>query len=284
MYPILFEIPKVAGFGPFKVHSFGVMMVLAFAAALWVARKRAPKFGVDQNKITDAGFWGLVFGVLGARVVFILQDLPYYSKHLNEVFTLQFQGLTSFGGLIFAVVALGVWARREGIPVQRMFDICAPAYSIGYILGRVGCLLNGCCYGGICPPDFILATTFGRPEPHHPAQIYDAAMNLLALGGLFLLERRNLRIGQAAAYYLAAHGLARFVYEFWRAGSPMEVEAGLASSTRIGNTPFTEAQIMALVLVVFGIVWYLVARKNRPEFERIEPSPVARATLLEGPA
>jgi phosphatidylglycerol:prolipoprotein diacylglycerol transferase len=273
MYPTLFEIPKIGNFGPFPVHSFGVVMVIAFATALWMVRIRAPKFGIDAQKITDASFWALVAGVLGARIVFILQDLPHYAKHLDEVFTLQFQGLTSFGGLIFAVAALGIWARREGIPVQRMFDLCAPAYGVGYILGRVGCLLNGCCYGGVCPSDFLLATQFnGRPEFHHPAQMYDAVMNAVALGGFFLLEKRGLRLGQAAAFYLAAHGLARFIYEFWRAGTPAEVNSGLASSTTIGTLPITEAQVMAMVLVVFGAIWFFLARRNPKEFEPINPA------------
>jgi phosphatidylglycerol:prolipoprotein diacylglycerol transferase len=223
----------------------------------------------------------LVFGVLGARIVFILQDLPYYLSHTKELFSIQFQGLTSFGGLIFAVIALGVWAKRNGIPMARMFDICAPAYSIGYILGRVGCLLNGCCYGTVCSPDFFLATHFGQmADPHHPAQIYDAGMNLLALGAFFWLERRGLKMGQAAAFYLAAHGVARFIYEFWRAGSVEEVNLGIASSTRMGSLPFTEAQVVAFALVLVGAVWYFCSKDNPEEFP---PAPKP-ADPLPGPA
>lgn len=272
MYPKLFEIPKIGPIGPITVHSFGVMMVIAFAASLWVARTRAPKFGIDSNKMTDAGFWALVAGVLGARVVFILQDLPYYLAHKDELFSIQFQGLTSFGGLIFAVIALAVWARKAGVPMARLFDVCAPAYGVGYILGRVGCLLNGCCYGTVCSPDFFLATHFGRmSDPHHPAQLYDAGMNILALGALFWLERRGLKMGQAAAFYLAAHGVARFIYEFWRAGTVEEVKLGIASSTRMGTLPFTEAQVVAFALVLVGIVWFFCSKGNPDEFP---PAPV----------
>src|SRR5687768_2295597 len=142
MYPILFEIPKIGSFGPFPIHSFGVMMVLAFVSGLWLLRKRAPRFGVDETKIMDAGFWALVAGVLGARIVFILQDLDHFSKNLDEVFSLQFSGLTSFGGLIFAVAAIAFWGRRNGVPTQRLFDIFAPAFALGHIIGRVGCFLN----------------------------------------------------------------------------------------------------------------------------------------------
>jgi phosphatidylglycerol:prolipoprotein diacylglycerol transferase len=283
MYPILFTIPKIGGFGPFPIHTFGVIMVIAFASALWVMRRRAARFGVDPSKIMDAGFWALVSGVLGARIAFILQDLPYFLSHTEDLFTLQFQGLTSFGGLIFAVIALAIWSKREGIPIQRMFDIAAPAYAVGHIIGRIGCLMNGCCYGGVCDPNFFLATHFnGRPEPHHPAQIYDALMNVAALGGFFALEKRGLRMGQAAAFMLAAHGLARFIYEFWRAGTPEEVKAQLASSTRIGSLPITEAQVMAAALIVTGIVWFVLARKNRSEFEPLaapEPVPAVEQEL-----
>ncbi len=270
MYPILFTIPKIGSFGPFPIHSFGVIMVIAFATALWIMRRRAPRFGILPDKITDAGFWALLAGVLGARIVFILQDLPHYLKNTDELFSLQFQGLTSFGGLIFAIVAFGIWAKRERIPIQRVFDLVAPAYLVGHMIGRLGCLFNGCCYGGVCDPNFILATHFvGRPDAHHPAQVYDAFFNLLALGGFYLLERRGMRMGQVAAFALGAHGLSRFVYEFWRAGTPKEVRDGLASSTTMGSLPITEAQVMAFVLILTGAVWFWAARKNRPEFEPI---------------
>src|SRR5277367_440857 len=104
MHPILFKI------GSFELHTYGAMMVVAFVAAIWLANLRAARYGIDKNQVGDMAFWTLVSGVLGARIVFILQDLPYFLSHRNELFSLQFQGLTSFGGLIFGGLAVVFWS------------------------------------------------------------------------------------------------------------------------------------------------------------------------------
>ncbi|CAN5414280.1 prolipoprotein diacylglyceryl transferase [soil metagenome] len=268
MLPILFTIPKIGSFGPFPIHTFGVVMLIAFVASMALARARAWKFGISLAQVGDASFWALIAGVLGARVVFIGQEWGYYSKHLDEVFSLKFSGLTSFGGLIFAVIALLFWAKRNKIAPARLFDSMAPAFLLGSAIGRVACFMNGCCYGGVCDPHAFLATQFvGVKGFHLPAQLYDAAMDGLFLLGLLAWEKRGLRMGQATGLAIAGYGLARFIYEFWRAGTDSEVAQGLATSTRIHGTPFTEAQAMAAVLVVGGLIWFFIARRNGPEFQ-----------------
>jgi phosphatidylglycerol:prolipoprotein diacylglycerol transferase len=274
MFPILYTIPKIGSFGPYSIHTFGLVMVIAFLAALWLAKQRAPRFGVDPTKVMDAGFWCLVFGILGARVAFIAQDWGFYSHNPNELFSLQFAGLTSFGGLIFGGVTLAIWARRHRLPVLRMLDLLAPSFLIGHIIGRFGCLMNGCCYGGLCDVHAFLATKFvDVPGFHQPAQIYDAAMNAVGLGILFFLERRGLRMGQALGFAVTSYGVCRFIYEFWRAGSVAEVKAGLASSTTIGTLPITEGHVMALVLIVTGVAWVVLTRRNQPEMAAMVTAP-----------
>lgn len=274
MYPILFNLPKIGGFGPFPIHTFGVMMVIAFATGMWLAKTRAPRFGIPATKILDASFYMLVAGILGARIVFILQELPYYLQHKDELFSLKFEGLTSFGGLIFGLGALIFWCWKEKVPLSKAFDTCAPAFLVGHFFGRIGCFFNGCCYGGTCSTDFPLATKFvGVPGLHQPAQLYEAAMVLIALGVILMFEKRGLRSGQCAALVLVGYGSARFIYEFWRAGTPDEVSRGIASSTTIPGLPFTEAQAMALVLVAAGAIWFAVARRNRSEFAPTDRDP-----------
>jgi len=269
MLPILFTIPRISlgpiAFGPIPVHSFGVVMVIAFLAAVWIVRRRAPKYGIDPNKISDACFWALVSGILGARIVFIVQELPYYLQHTRELFSLQFEGLTSFGGLAFAILALWVWAVRQKVPVARLFDLCAPGFLLGSAIGRFGCLLNGCCYGVVCPDTFPLATHFaGVPFAHQPAQIYDAAMDFVGLFLLLRLTRLPLRAGQPAAFGAFAYAMARFIYEFFRAGTDEQVRQGIASSTRIPGIFLTEAQVAALIMMVIAGAWWLMASKRVP--------------------
>jgi phosphatidylglycerol:prolipoprotein diacylglycerol transferase len=240
MRPILFNI------GTFPVHSFGVMMVIAFFAALWLIKRRARAFGFDPAAISDVAFYTLIAGVLGARAVFIVQELPFYLSHPSELFTLQFQGLTSFGGLFFGIAVLIGWAVKKKQSIPKLLDLCAPAFILGHAIGRIGCLLNGCCYGAKCSANFFLGVHIpGTTELHQPAQAYDSLMNLFALGFLLLIERRVIKPGVETGLALILHGIARFIYEFWRAGE---------SSTYWGSLPITQAQAMALGLIVGGLV------------------------------
>lgn len=257
MRPILFKI------GNFPVHSFGVIMIIAFLTGLYIARKRAAKFGLDPAKLSDMSFWTLIVGILGARIAFILQDLGYYLKNRDQLFSWQFAGLTSFGGVIAGIGFMVFWAKRAGWPVRLVLDVIAPAGLVMHAIGRVGCLLNGCCYGGVC--DLPWGIHIDKiPVPMHPAQIYDALMNLAALPLILLIEKRGQARGQIFALTLIFHGLSRFIYEFWRAGSEKQVEAGLASSTYWGSLPITQAQGMAGALVFVGFAFYILWRKSAP--------------------
>lgn len=267
MLPILFTIPKFKlgpiGFGPIPVHSYGIMIVVAFLAGMWLVRRRAHLYGFKPDKVLDMGFWALIAGVLGARIAFIVQELPYYLKHKNELYSLQFSGLTSFGGEILAVAAIIFWARRNQYGIVRILDLAAPGFVLGTAIGRVGCFLNGCCYGGVCSPSLPWGVHF--PDTvglHHPAQLYDTLMNLVVLAVLLWAERRRLVSGRLAALTLILQGLARFIYEFWRAGTEEQVRLGLASSTYWGHLPITQGHAMALLMMAIGAVWFYIAGRR----------------------
>ena len=260
MHPILFTILG------FQVHTFGVAMVVAFVLSVSLARARGPRFGITKDQIGDMAFWAILAGVLGARLFFVAQEWRHYSEHPRELLTLQFQGLTSFGGLLCGLVAGVVWARRKGIPVRNLLDAVAPAFLVGHVVGRIGCLMNGCCFGGVCPVGTPWGIhVAGSDLLHHPAQVYDSLMNLAALGLVLAVERRApLKAGQVTGLVIALHGVARFVYEFWRAGTEAQVASGEASSTYWGHSPFTQAQGMAFALVLLGGAFFALARRRVP--------------------
>ncbi|AIE87062.1 prolipoprotein diacylglyceryl transferase [Fimbriimonas ginsengisoli] len=261
MLPILFHI------GKFPVRSYGISILVAFLSGLWLVRKRAEKFGFDKQKVTDLCFYLLIIGILGARILFLVQDIPYYSKHLNEVFSLTFAGLTSFGALITGGAYVIYWAKKHHARLGNLCDLLAPGFMLAHVFGRIGCFLNGCCYGGVCDASVPWATHFeGVVGLHHPAQLYDSLMNLVGLGLLLLYERKGFRPGQVTGMFLILHGLTRFIYEFWRAGTDQEVQTGLASSTywtKIGSLQITQAQGVALAMIVGGVVlWFLAGRRQ----------------------
>lgn len=249
MRPVLFEL------GSIKVHSFGVMIVLGLLAALWFGRKRAARFGFSDNDLADVTIWALLLGVLGARLAFVAQEWSYYKDHLGEILT-KFEGLTSFGGLIFGFLGILLWRAKARKPLWRLLDLLAPSFLLAHAIGRIGCLLNGCCYGGQCSLPWAIRVHDQAPNLlFHPAQIYDGIMNVGAIFLVLQAEKRGLRSGQGFGIMLVLHGLARFIYEFWRAGT---------TSTYMGRLPITDAQAAALLLMAIGGILIFV-RKNSIE-------------------
>lgn len=256
MHRILFQS------GPVTIYSFGVMLVIGLLAAMWLGRKRAPRYGLTPDQFVDASFWALVPGILGARIVFILQDWGYYSTHTDKLLSLQFEGITSFGGFIFGFLGLYTWARKNKKPLLSVLDAAGAPFLLAHAIGRIGCLLNGCCYGTHCDLAWGIHIP-GQTGLFHPAQAYDSLMNIAALLLLLRVEK-GFKLGQSFGLMLALHGTARFIYEFWRAGSVADVERGVASSTTIPGLPITEAHVMAAVFIVIGITIFVVRRGAKP--------------------
>jgi len=257
MHPILFQI------GSFKLHTFGLLMIVAFFAALWLARKRAPRFGLKPEKITDVSFFALLFGILGARIVFILQALPYYLAHMDELWSIQFQGLTSFGGFLFGLAYLAGWSYKNKISLINVLDLMIAPMLLGQAIGRVGCLMNGCCYGGACPPGMLWGIHVdGLVGLYHPAQIYESLMDVGGLLILFAIEKRGLSKGQSFSAGLVLYGLARFIYEFWRAGF---------SSSYLPGLRITDAQAAAGSMMLIGVALFIVFR-NRAHSQQEIPA------------
>lgn len=249
MLPVLFKI------GQFEVHSYGLVLILAFIAAYILGRARAARFGLTKEQVGDAFFWTLIFGVLGARIGFILQELPYYLEHTDELLSWKFQGLTSFGGVVAGFLTLLFMAKRFKISARNLLDLSGPPLLLAHAIGRVGCLLNGCCYGRRCELPWGIPIR-NQDGLFHPAQIYDSLMVLVGMALLLMLEKRGLKPGQSVSLTVIFYSLSRFIYEFWRAGTRKEVDAGFATSTYIPGIPLTEAHIFSLVCILLGVFFY----------------------------
>jgi phosphatidylglycerol:prolipoprotein diacylglycerol transferase len=246
MYPTIFQV------GSFKLASFGVAMVIAFMVGLTMARKRARSHGLTPEQVSDVAFWSILAGILGARVFFIVQDLPYYLKHRDELLSIQFQGLTSFGGFIVGGIVAAFLCMKRKISALGFLDTVAPAFIIGHAIGRIGCLLNGCCHGQPAEHAFPFAAYSAENHQYNvPAQLYDSAMNIGVLFLLLWLEKKNPRQGYTFGMAFILHGLTRFIYEFFRMGS---------SSTTIGNLPLTEGHVMAVVIMIVGVLFVFRAK------------------------
>jgi phosphatidylglycerol:prolipoprotein diacylglycerol transferase len=241
--------PELIHIGNFKIASFGAAMVVAFLLSLMVASRRAERFGFSKQQVSDVAFVAIIGGILGARIFFIAQKLPYYLAHTDELFSLQMQGLTSFGGFIIGGIAAAIWCRRKKLSVIGFLDLAGPAFLLGHAVGRIGCLLNGCCHGAVATSAFPFTVYSAEARAQTvPAQLYDSAMNLIVFFLVLQLAKRSTKPGYTFGLVFLLHGITRFIYEFFRAGS---------SSTTIGGSPFTEGHVMAIAVSLFGLYFFL---------------------------
>jgi phosphatidylglycerol:prolipoprotein diacylglycerol transferase len=231
--------------GPFTVHWYGVAMALGFLLGLgnwaWLARREGRPFAF----CSDLLFWIMVSGIAGARLAYVLGDLAYFLRNPLLIFRVDQGGLVYYGGFIGAGVALAILARRLKEPFWRLLDFVITSVPLAHMLGRVGCFINGCCYGTVhrsAPsvryPFDSLAWHAHRARglvgpaateslPVHPVQLYEAAFNLLVYGVVVWVFRNRKRDGQVTAAYLLLYPVGRFAVEFLRGDGRVRV-AGLS--------------------------------------------------------
>ncbi len=200
----------------------------------------------------DAGPWMIIGTIVGARAWHVIQYWPeeFAGKPWTEIFMIQHGGLVYYGGFIGAAVATIFYLRWRNLPIWKFGDAIAPSIPVGYVLGRIGCLMNGCCYGKAC--DLPWAIRFPSAHdtggaPVHPAQIYDALLSAVLWGILEWLYRRKRFDGEVFASYLIGYAICRFIVEFFRGDYPHHYLGGWA----------TPGHLTSILIFVAGLVlWF----------------------------
>ncbi|MDI6758663.1 MAG: prolipoprotein diacylglyceryl transferase [Candidatus Omnitrophota bacterium] len=195
MHPIICKI------GLFTVYSYGLALVLAFALCVELASARAKKENIPAAIISNFSFLVFVFGIIGARLFYIIENLGYYVKNPLEIIMLMHGGLSWFGGLFLGVLTGVVYLKKKKRAVYEIFDLLVPFLALAQGIGRIGCLLNGCCFGKI---------------PGIPIQIYSSLALILIFIILRFLQDRPHKAGQIFFSYLLLYSAKRFIIEFWR--------------------------------------------------------------------
>lgn len=216
MYPTLFQI------GPFTLHAYGFMLALSFFLGVLLASRRAPGRGFSPDLVFDLSLVIVFASIVGARALYVLFHRDEIDGFLDMV-AVWSGGLTMYGGVLAAMAASWVYLRRRRIPFLRMADVVAPSLGLGLMLTRIGCFLNGCCYGeptsgpfGVhFPPDSAVGRMFDGLALH-PAQIYSSATGLAILLGLLAFDRRRRPTGQVFALFLVLDATGRFLLDFVR--------------------------------------------------------------------
>lgn len=261
-------LPELFRLGPIPIRSFGLMVVVGTLVALWMGMRRATRFRIPKEGLVELAFWMVLIGVIGARLVYVALEWKSYSQNPLAIFKFYEGGITSFGGILFGLLTMAIWSRRAKVSFARVLDLAAAPVLVAFGLGRIGCFLNGCCHGGPC--ELPIAVHFPNvPYAAHPAQLYDTAMNWLWAAILLWIERRSLvnglvslSTGTLAALGFVFFGVSRFIYEIFRIGA--------SSEPVVEGAPITGAQLAAIFMVAFGLLWLLRLQWKRPATAHLE--------------
>lgn len=248
------------------------MIALAFLAGLWTATLRARRENISAERIADVTLWVMAGSVIGARFVYVTTywKEEFANQPFREVFMVQHGGLVYYGGFLGATLAGTIFILWKKMPFWKTADVFAPSIALGSVFGRIGCLLNGCCYGRKC--DLPWAITFTNPQAHEfsdtplnvplqPTQIYDALLNLILYLALAWRFRRKKFDGEIFALYLAGYAICRFIVEFFRGDYPPDhIHAGY----------FTSAQLLSAPILLAGLaLWVWRSPRAAPGKQRM---------------
>jgi phosphatidylglycerol:prolipoprotein diacylglycerol transferase len=247
---------------PIKLHSYGLMLIVGFLMATWLSCVEARRRGYDPNLILDLALPLLLVTIICCRLLYVALNHHQFSSPA-EIIRLWDGGLSFHGAIVGAVIVLAYFGVRSGLGFWKLADVVAPSVFLGYAWGRLGCFLNGCCYGG--PSDLPWATVFRTEEhrhiltpPSHPAQIYSA---LLALGLFAFMYRARLQpqwnrfAGQLTLLFLALYAVERFIIEVFRNGA--------TAKTMFGLSWLTQAQFTSILgLIGIAALWMWRARQS----------------------
>ena len=232
------------------------MIALAFLAGLWTATLRARREKISGESIADITLWLMIGGIIGARVAYVTTywHEEFADQPFSEIFMIQHGGLVYYGGLIGAIVAGTIYIRWKKMPLWKTADVLAPSIALGNVFGRVGCLLNGCCYGRACSLPWAISFPANNPlnpptYPVHPTEIYDALLNFGVYLFLAWLFRRKKFDGQIFATYLLCYAVTRSFVEYFRGDyTSLHYHLGLTPAQWISVPIFVAGLALAAIL------------------------------------
>lgn len=268
------------------LYGFGVMLCLAFLGAIALAHWRARREKLDPTILDDLAFYVLIGALVGARALYVWEYWGTRIKGPGDVFKIWEGGIVFYGGAIGGAVAIGLYWLRRRFPLRPVLDVVAPSIALGLAIGRVGCFLNGCCYGDECRLPWAVAFPPGSPawwdqaldgaipgvdgatmqavqehrtaegvpwsRPVHPTQLYsaiDGAVLLLLLSAYYPVRRRD---GEVFGLLLVTYPVTRFLIEHLRSD-----EAALFAGMTI-------SQNVSVLLLAAGVAYWAYLLRRPP--------------------
>lgn len=250
MYPIILQASY------FTIYSWGLLIAVGFEVAILYFFFSARKEQLPLNFILNLIIGIIVFSIMGARLLYVLMHLPYYMLYPLRIIRLWEGGMAIQGGLIFSISFSIYYIKAHHLALDQIADCAAPAIAFGFSIGRIGCFLNGCCYGIPSSFGFIFPLDSPAGESYSGQTLFPtqpiSSLDLLVMGiVLHLLRKRNMARGKLFPLFLIFYSVHRFLIEFLR---------GDTSPVVFNLTSF---QIISIILALFPLIWWKTGLRFR---------------------
>lgn len=256
--------------GMFQIKWYSFFIFLAMLTACLIIFKESKKKNVPDNYLTNLIFYGLIIGILGARLYYVIFNLDYYLNNPSQIFAIWNGGLAIHGGLISALIFLMIYSRKNKINILQILDIIVVGVIIAQAIGRWGNFFNQEAHGGLVLrstlesfkiPKFIINGMYINGAYYHPTFFYESVWCIIGFIILILLRHyKYLKVGSLTCFYLVWYSVGRFFIETLRTDSLM-----------IGG--FKVALVVSVILFVIGIIGLMIqSRKGKFEDLYSEPN------------
>jgi len=262
------------------IRSYGVMLAIAFFIGIVWSRRRAVKAGVNPDQVVDLSFIVLIASIIGSRFFYVIYHLDEFSDNLLDIInpfhgdSIGISGLSMMGGVVLALIAAFLYLYFKRIRPWPLFDAMMPMFALGIGIVRIGCFLNGCCYGlpahdhfGLIFPNDSAAGYHFPDTPLIPTQLYSSIAGFTILALVLFSERYKRFDGHSFWITVALYAIWRFVIDFYRYYEP-SMTIGFAGHE------FSRNQMLTFLLFLISIAAYIIMyRKNAKKAVAIESGP-----------
>mgnify|MGYP000860130296 FL=1 len=248
--------PVIVTIGKISIFSWGLMLAIAVIIAIAGISKLFDKEGYQRDMVLDLVILCVIFGIVGARLAYVFTyEWAAFVAHPLTVLNLQdggIKGLAWYGALVGGLVPFIIYLHRKKLSFWAVADMFAPYLALGYALVRIGCFLNGCCYGNVTDSACGVVFPLVDAHPRHPTQLYSSGLNILLFIFLIRFYPKRKFPGQVFLLYLIGYAIYRFIIEFFRSS---EIFVGVMSL----------GQVYTLGLLLLGLLAYYWQKSRHRE-------------------
>lgn len=268
--------PYISVFG-FEIYIYGIIIAIGMGLAMIYGFKKATNFGIDSDKMTDVVIFGIIGGIVGARLYYVIFSWDIFKDDIWSIFDLRSGGLAIYGGIIGAILVGGIACKIKKLPFLPMLDIAGIGFLLGQGIGRWGNFFNVEAYGGHTelPWGMIGNKIPDSIAPVHPTFLYESIWCLLGFILLSIYAKRRKFDGEIFLLYLCWYGFERFFVEGLRTDSLWLVEDVIRVSQALSAVLF----VLAVATLLF-IRFYIMKKYPKRDYLYVQTE-VWQKSLIE---